>query len=789
MNIFAKPRPVLWLSRHYNDACGADEGAGWASGGVGGHIQCAERGRHLVGVCSDGGAGVGRHIKGAERDPFHNPVEPDGEGQPPSRCPPSISEASSRSLSGSGEVASAPLALEHASPLSTTGIINRPSDGLLTRLFDLEDESSAKRIQEIQAQLSAREEAAAATALRLEALELALTLSRSKCKELEGQLSDKAAEIAQLGESLTTMQDIMKRRVCKYKASSDDLVRVNSRIADVEEEMAAGIKSLEKTMLELGSKVKWSNGDLLRVNTNAMLQQGKIASFKRQLADADDGLAESIKSRREVEVLRDQLKTAVDARMATMEELSLLRKDCKEALQEQSVITVICASLDQAASETARVLQHAHKIAAQNQVMVQGLIAEVPSGQKSLKPETKTILDENARASTAPGNFYRDSEDQSLSAKNQHMRVSSVVGALKAQLEDKDERLSAKDQQLLAIISAKESLALECKEATSRCSSLQSQIARLQRERDSLCSSYQQEARSPSRAEASLATPDVRKLRVAAGQLPEVAPSDSPLPPPTSVFASAAVSPTARTNGAHWRTPGACSAHKGEGAMSGRADDLAAKLERRRQWEHESMPATRDDIEGLTGPGDISANADSTEALRRLVHMHCSKGDVEALLEGLHLHRRQSAFAEEALRSLTTLAANRNTDQLPNIAGHGGIHRILGAMEANLKHSGVQTAGCSALKALAINAEMRASIASAGGIRTICEALENHPRDDLVLEQAMGALSTVCSSEKAVQRRVREELGVERLQKAVSHLPAGLTKDWGDHLVDMIQAS
>jgi len=775
MNIFAKPRPVLWLSQHYNDACGADEGAGWAGGGDGGHIQCAERGKHLVGACDDGGAGVGGHIQGAERDSFHNPVEPDLEGQPPSRCPSSISG----SLSGS------PIALEHVRPLSTTGIVNRLSDGLLTRLFDLEDESSAKRIQEIQAQLSAREEAAAATALRLEASELALALSRSRCREFEEQLKDKAAEVTQLGESLTTMQDIMKRRVCEYKASSDDLARVNSRIADIEEEMAAGIKSLEKTMLELGSKVKWSNGDLLRLNANAMLQQGQIACFKRQLADAD---AESIKGRREVEVLKDQLKTAVDARKVMMEELSLLRNDWKEALQEQSGM---CASVDQTASEPARVLQHAHKIAAQKEVMVQGLSAEVPSGLKALKPETKTILDEFARASTAPSNFCRDSEEQRLGAKNQHMRVSSVVGALKAQLEERDRKLSAKDQQLLAMTSANESLALECKEASSRCSSLQSEIARLQRERDSLCLSYQQEARSPPRAEASLATPDVRKLRVAAGQLPEVAPSDSPLPPPTSVFASAAVSTPARTNGAHWRTPGACSAHKGKGVRSGRADDLAAKLARRRQWEHECAPATSAAaaIDGSPGPGDTSAKADSTEALRRLVYMHCSKGDVEALLEGLHLHRRQSAFVEEALRSLTTLAGNRNTDQLPNIAGHGGIHRILGAMEANLKHSGVQAVGCSALKALANNAEMRAIIASAGGIRTICEAFENHPHEDLVLEQAMGALLAVCSSEKAVQRRVREELGVERIQKAVSHLAAGLTKDWGEHLVDMIQAS
>jgi hypothetical protein len=100
-------------------------------------------------------------------------------------------------------------------------------------------------------------------------------------------------------------------------------------------------------------------------------------------------------------------------------------------------------------------------------------------------------------------------------------------------------------------------------------------------------------------AEAALATPDRREILDE--QVPKEATSESPLPPPTSVFASAAVSPPARSaavgaatacSGAQWRAPGACSAHKG--AMGGRAEDLASKLERRRQWEHECEPATSD---------------------------------------------------------------------------------------------------------------------------------------------------------------------------------------------------
>ena len=137
--------------------------------------------------------------------------------------------------------------------------------------------------------------------------------------------------------------------------------------------MAASMKALERTMLALGSKVKRGNGDILRLNMTAKLQQGQLDSFKRQLADAEERLGKgSSNSRRDVEVLEDKLKTAVDVRKTAtmlsesmMEDLSLLRENYKAVLQEQRVV---CASLYghmQASSETAREIYSVRKRAQQ----------------------------------------------------------------------------------------------------------------------------------------------------------------------------------------------------------------------------------------------------------------------------------------------------------------------------------------------------------------------------------------------------------------------------------------
>ena len=252
--------------------------------------------------------------------------------------------------------------------------------------------------------------------------ELKEHLARQKA-ELDAALKEAAASKVALDEMRAAAA--REEHMQTAKKSADDLGRVNSKIADIEEEMAAKMKSLEKTMLALGSNVKKRNCDILRLNMNQNLQQKQIASFKRQLADAEERLGKgSSKSRRELEMLEDKLKTAIDERKAAtvlaqalMEELSLLRTGYKAALQEQHVV---CAALYQESTKTARDLQHAHMSTAQQHVNVQGLSAEVSSALKALKTETATILDELAQASTALSDSCRASEEK-VQVMNQHV--------------------------------------------------------------------------------------------------------------------------------------------------------------------------------------------------------------------------------------------------------------------------------------------------------------------------------------------------------------------------------
>ena len=243
--------------------------------------------------------------------------------------------------------------------------------------------------------------------------------------ELKEQLAKQKAELDAATEAALGEMRLAAAReggMETARKSADDLGRVNSKIADIEEEMAASMKALERTMLALGSKVKRGNGDILRLNMTAKLQQGQLDSFKRQLADAEERLGKgSSKSRRDVEVLEDKLKTAVDVRKTAtmlsesmMEDLSLLRENYKAVLQEQRVV---CASLDghmQASSETARDLQRAQTSTAEKDAMVQGLSAEVSHGLKQLKTETESILEELAHASVALSDSCKGSEEKVL---------------------------------------------------------------------------------------------------------------------------------------------------------------------------------------------------------------------------------------------------------------------------------------------------------------------------------------------------------------------------------------
>ena len=90
----------------------------------------------------------------------------------------------------------------------------------------------------------------------------------------------------------------------------------------------------------------------------------------------------------------------------------------------------------------------------------------------------------------------------------------------------------------------------------------------------------------------------------------ESAQGDSPLPPPTTVFATAAASPRARSPGGGG-TEAAPAPTEADGRATGgghgaaqAADDLMAKLARRRQWESEDEPGLADRSRGDRAAAD-----------------------------------------------------------------------------------------------------------------------------------------------------------------------------------------
>ena len=174
----------------------------------------------------------------------------------------------------------------------------------------------------------------------------------------------------------------------------------------------------------------------------------------------------------------------------------------------------------------------------------------------------------------------------------------------------------------------------------------------------------------------------------------------------------------------------------------------------------------------------------SSEVFRQSLQSQLQIGDVEAILTWIRMHRDRQDYMEEVCRAIGKLASSKRTE----IANHGGIHQILGCMETNPTHSGVQAAGCLALKSLATTADLRLDIASAGSFQTICEAMENHKHENLVLEQATAALLAICWSEKEIQHRVSEELGVDRIESAISHLAtSNNSRFWGEQLVQLLR--
>jgi hypothetical protein len=167
----------------------------------------------------------------------------------------------------------------------------------------------------------------------------------------------------------------------------------------MEEEMAAVMKRLENAMIGVQSKMKRGDSEVLRLSMNVKMQQAQIASFKRQLADADERMGKGLsKSKRDVEVLEDKLKVAVGTCSAAtvqsesmLHAISLLAEEYNGVLQQQKTV---CACLDKYI-RTSRVaktdLQQVQTIKAENDMTRHVLNFKVSSGLQELTNEIMDI--------------------------------------------------------------------------------------------------------------------------------------------------------------------------------------------------------------------------------------------------------------------------------------------------------------------------------------------------------------------------------------------------------------
>ena len=89
-------------------------------------------------------------------------------------------------------------------------------------------------------------------------------------------------------------------------------------------------------------------------------------------------------------------------------------------------------------------------------------------------------------------------------------------------------------------------------------------------------------------------------------------------------------------------------------------------------------------------------------------------------------------------------------------------------MKAHKGDVDVQLYGCRALGNLAVNADNETAIAAAGGIPVVLAAMRAHVGNASVQEYGCWALSHIGWSDATVQKRIKDEGGVDVVKAAVA---------------------
>ena len=118
----------------------------------------------------------------------------------------------------------------------------------------------------------------------------------------------------------------------------------------------------------------------------------------------------------------------------------------------------------------------------------------------------------------------------------------------------------------------------------------------------------------------------------------------------------------------------------------------------------------------------------------------------------------------------------------------GGIPHLLASLGNHAKHADVVEQACWAVSLLAgCNDTDTVLIATEGGIPLILAALDNHAKHAGVVEEACWALNNVGSSDKTVQKSIKDAGAEKMVRTAVGWSDATAnTKKYGQQLLDKL---
>jgi len=144
----------------------------------------------------------------------------------------------------------------------------------------------------------------------------------------------------------------------------------------------------------------------------------------------------------------------------------------------------------------------------------------------------------------------------------------------------------------------------------------------------------------------------------------------------------------------------------------------------------------------LSGVADQEETDAAIQLLSRIRELN--DASLKQLLETMRKYPQHSGVQAAGCVAVRTLAVQ--ADNKIKISDAGGIGVVLGAMRKHSEHAGVQEAGCGAVRNLAGSAENEVKISDEGGIAVVLEAMKKHAEHAGVQETGCGAIRNLAGN-------------------------------------------